>query len=427
MISDPLRAEIQNGESLFSMGNITEALEVFESVLQRDPDNPFARNNRGVALNKLRRHDEAIDAFCGTLQIDRTNAVAAFNLISNYMVTRRWSEAQEALQTYTPCLTEQDIQIFRNELAKATLGADPTHNRQEVFGTLDFDYNTHQDRVNRVLADRLFFVIGVPKSGTTWLQHSLNGHPEICCSGESDLTVLLEHVCNVTQQFNDFLLEKNRHIGTPDYPHFRSDDLKYLLLSAVGALFDGVRRDTHVTCIGSKDPKLTKTMSVYADLLPNAKFIHIIRDGRDVLVSAWFNNLRKDEAATRHRWPQFQDFVEYGVQEWVSEISKTRTFAKQHVGRCFELRYEGLHKDPRPVLKALLEFLEVAPSSHMLDLCLQAGEFRRLAQGRQRGQEDRGAFFRKGIIGDWRNHFNRESSDLFLSHAQELLLDLGYE
>jgi hypothetical protein len=167
-------------------------------------------------------------------------------------------------------------------------------------------------------------------------------------------------------------------------------------------------------------------MSAYADLLPNAKFIHIIRDGRDVLVSAWFNNLRKDEKATRHRWPQFKDFIEYGAQEWVSEVSKTRTVAKQHVERYFELRYEALHKDPKPILKALLEFLEVSPSSHVLDLCLQAGEFSRLAKGRQRGQEDRDAFFRKGIVGDWRNHFDANTLDTFMHYAGNLMQELSY-
>ena len=30
----------------------------------------------------------------------------------------------------------------------------------------------------------VFFVCGAPKSGTTWLQHILDAHPEVTCSGE---------------------------------------------------------------------------------------------------------------------------------------------------------------------------------------------------------------------------------------------------
>jgi hypothetical protein len=47
-----------------------------------------------------------------------------------------------------------------------------------------FDFDALHDAVAHVRQKQLFFVGGAPKSGTTWLQLMLNGHPEISCTGE---------------------------------------------------------------------------------------------------------------------------------------------------------------------------------------------------------------------------------------------------
>lgn len=50
-----------------------------------------------------------------------------------------------------------------------------------------------------------------------------------------------------------------------------------------------------------------------------------------------------------------------------------------------------------------------------------------LASGRQPGAEDRGDEMRKGIVGDWRNAFSRESAQVFEAKAGRELRLLGYE
>jgi len=47
--------------------------------------------------------------------------------------------------------------------------------------------------------------------------------------------------------------------------------------------------------------------------------------------------------------------------------------------------------------------------------------------GREPGSEDQTAELRKGIVGDWRNHFTREAAEVFERHAGKELLLLGYE
>jgi hypothetical protein len=47
--------------------------------------------------------------------------------------------------------------------------------------------------------------------------------------------------------------------------------------------------------------------------------------------------------------------------------------------------------------------------------------------GRKAGTEERGAILRKGVAGDWRNHFTREAGAAFDRHFGETLVRLGYE
>ena len=75
----------------------------------------------------------------------------------------------------------------------------------------------------------------------------------------------------------------------------------------------------------------------------------------------------------------------------------------------------------------MLEFLGVESSSAMVEQCCHAGSFEKLSCGRIRGHEDRNAFFRKGIIGDWKNHFDQACLDSFMQYGGDLMRELGYE
>lgn len=93
MYRDICANEISHGESLFRRGRITEALHIFKSVLDKDPDNIVALNDKGVALNALGRPKEATDIFLKIIDLDSHNPDAVFNLIENYIETAEWGKA----------------------------------------------------------------------------------------------------------------------------------------------------------------------------------------------------------------------------------------------------------------------------------------------------------------------------------------------
>jgi hypothetical protein len=58
---------------------------------------------------------------------------------------------------------------------------------------------------------------------------------------------------------------------------------------------------------------------------------------------------------------------------------------------------------------------------------VEAASFERLSEGREQGQEDTSSFYRKGVAGDWKNHFTERDKRIFKKEAGELLIELGYE
>ena len=68
----------------------------------------------------------------------------------------------------------------------------------------------------------------------------------------------------------------------------------------------------------------------------------------------------------------------------------------------------------------------VEPDKDRLGKIAKQYSFENVAK-RKAGIENRHSFLRKGIAGDWRNNFTRESRVLFNQYAGDELIKLGYE
>ena len=169
-------------------------------------------------------------------------------------------------------------------------------------------------------------------------------------------------------------------------------------------------------------------ISMLNRFFPGCKIVHIIRDGRDVAVSGWFHNIRKTGDEFVKRFGTMATYVKFTTKDhWCRYIGEARRFGVRNPDRYFELRYEDMHSDPQPLVGRLLQFLSVDDSADMIDRCLEAGSFKKLSKGRSSGEEDRTSFFRKGVVGDWRQHLDPESVEAFMEMGGDLLRELGYE
>jgi len=291
------------------------------------------------------------------------------------------------------------------------------------------DFRAMQQRIDAVLDKDLFFVVGCQKSGTTWLQRLLDGHPELVCQGEGMLASLLRPLLGqAIKGFNQKQAQRNQQLHeSTDHLAFDDAQFDHLIRTAAGRLFSQWEGVEQARAVGEKTPEHTLCLETLDRLFPGMKVVHIIRDGRDAAISGWFHNLRKGEAEFRQRFPDLASYVAYFARHhWVGYIERARRFGEAYPQRYVELRYESLHHDAAGELRKALELLGVNGSDDAVQQCIDAGRFEKLSGGRQQGQEDRGSFFRSGRTGDWREHFDERARRAFLQEAGHPAEALGY-
>lgn len=280
-----------------------------------------------------------------------------------------------------------------------------------------------------VPAPVLFFVGGCPKSGTTWLQLLLNAHPEVSCIGEAHLANrLLPLLRGVFEDHNGFLAYKNTDVlaEVPGVPGFSDLQVRRVLATVVREMLMSPPKAATARAVGEKTPDNFMLFPDLEALFPSARFIHIVRDGRDCATSAWFHNARVDPAEQAAHFSALEDFAEAFARHWATEVERCWTWCEARPLQCLQVRYEDLVSQPDPTLRTLFAFLGVTVTDAEVAACRREAAFEKLARGRKVGQEDRRSLFRRGVPGDWRNHFTGADNARFLAIAGHLSSRLGY-
>jgi Sulfotransferase domain len=169
------------------------------------------------------------------------------------------------------------------------------------------------------------------------------------------------------------------------------------------------------------------------------------RDGRDVMAS-WYHhclfvNEHNNERLVRRTrkelsFSDYEDvranlpeFIEYAFTRQAHPRFSWSDFVRRWYSRkgvCY-VYYEDLHKDAAKELQRI--FFELTGNRLSSDKATATAEqfsFSRLS-GRKPGEESKGSFMRKGIVGDWRNNFSPDAREVFDHYAGNELLLLGYE
>ena len=178
---------------------------------------------------------------------------------------------------------------------------------------------------------------------------------------------------------------------------------------------------------GDKSTNYVRKMRPISRVLPEARFVHLIRDGRDValsLVDVHFGPSHVAEAA----------------EKWSSEIAKARRQGKR-LGNYTEIRYEDLIADPEPVLREVCEATDLPWDDAMLTYQERAGErigeihrdFDRSggdtvsAETRAQHQANVSKPLQSSRAARWKTDMSPEDLATFESIAGEMLDELGYE
>ena len=101
------------------------------------------------------------------------------------------------------------------------------------------------------------------------------------------------------------------------------------------------------------DPDTVVLVATIKREIPDALFVHIIRDGRDVALS-----LRNRSEFNPFPWRHRPSSLEETALYWEWMVTKGRLSGSQIPDDYIEIRYEDLVKDTRPTLKTLSQFLD---------------------------------------------------------------------
>jgi Sulfotransferase domain len=168
-------------------------------------------------------------------------------------------------------------------------------------------------------------------------------------------------------------------------------------------------------------------------LPPGSQRLIVIRDLRDTLVSLYFSvkfsHLSTpviDEGRARLQSLDVEGGLVFLIDEWfgiVADIQASWLDPEEP-----PIRYEDLLLQDIEILERVLldEFGLGVPRERFREAVL-ANRFERLTGGRPRGSEDPAAHERKGVVGDWRNHFTDRVKASFKARYGELLIATGYE
>jgi hypothetical protein len=164
---------------------------------------------------------------------------------------------------------------------------------------------------------------------------------------------------------------------------------------------------------GDKTPGYVVQIRDLARMFPEARFVHLIRDGRNVALSY----LER---------PWGPSTVGEAALYWRSRVSRGRTAGEAlGSGRYLEARYETLVTDPETEVRRICSFLDLDFAPEMLEYKQAAEKF--IATSHQ--PEAFTALVRPPTSGlrDWSNAMSQSDIALFEAIAGNLLVDLGYE
>lgn len=294
-------------------------------------------------------------------------------------------------------------------------------------GTLVEDFESLHQRLDQIRHLTLFFVGGTMKSGTSWLQMLLDRHPEISCRGEGRFTRKLCPILTVAVEgYNRFLSDRNGGVfrELTGYPLLGEAQTAYLLQAAI-LLQMAQQTSLPIRALGEKSPDNLSDMPLLEGLFPGARLVHILRDGRDAAVSGWFHNRRVSPDWVERHYQSLADYAADFAATWMVNLKQGEDFARRHPDLYWQVRYEELLARPRETLAGICRFLGVSDDPEVLSACVKAVAFEHLS-GRRPGEENDQSFFRKGVVGDWRNHFDDAATQAFQKRAGEGLRRYGY-
>ncbi|MFA5785659.1 MAG: sulfotransferase [Actinomycetota bacterium] len=205
-------------------------------------------------------------------------------------------------------------------------------------------------RSDSPLRDRMIFVVGARRSGTNWLQRTLAAHPDIVAV-PSETFLFSRGIAPLAERFQH---------AAPGLPQTGTTYMdRQAFLDAVRSFCDSTFLGLLETLGGEghrlveRTPEHACHLDLIGDVYPDARILHIIRDGRDVVRSLLSMEWGPESVAE-------------AAEEWRTSVESAVASGKR-LPHYREVRYEEMLADPRPHISALFDWLGLDSTPAIID------------------------------------------------------------
>jgi hypothetical protein len=204
---------------------------------------------------------------------------------------------------------------------------------------------------------RMVFIVGVPRYGTTLVNYMLNSSSKISIAPETHF---------FDSFYKPYLNARNKEEVFKNY--VKSEFFSYLELSddEVNAIVDNIKAEnaedyckylfsdmlasygkkSSTEIVGEKTPRHLEHFDLISKWYKNAKFIHVIRDPRDV-------SLSQDTV------PWNSHSIAQRAIRWNAYMNLSSKYKEESPGKILEVRYEDLIYSPKSEMERISKFLSI--------------------------------------------------------------------
>ncbi|WP_166174884.1 sulfotransferase family protein [Rubrobacter tropicus] len=276
------------------------------------------------------------------------------------------------------------------------------------------------------------FIVGCARSGTTLLHRIVDAHPLVAVTPE--MHWISKHLETdaaggpiVTPRTVSELADHRRFshfdLDRPDFEALLGMEESLPYREFLRRLFGLYGRSKDKPVVGNKTPAYVRHLPELHGLWPRSRFVHIIRDGRDVCLSVlnW-----KKAARTAGRYATWEEDPVTTTALWWERKVRSGHEDGAALGRDLyhEMLYEDLIGAPEAQCRALCDFLALPYDPAMVRF--SEGKTRTDLPDARRTPKKAWLPVTSGLR-DWRTQMEADDVERFEAAVGDLLTDLGYE
>lgn len=283
------------------------------------------------------------------------------------------------------------------------------------------------EAVDPVHGPEYVFIVGCPRSGTTWLQLLLSRHP--CVVTVPETQIFAFYLARLKKQWDyEHGADRVAAMGQAGLSRVLSQErFDGLCRKMAKSVLDTIAaQKPQATHLVEKSPSNALHASWIQRLFPKARFLHMIRDPRDTVASL---------LAANRTWGS--DWTPNNpinaARKWCRHVRGAQRIGRDTPAVYREVRYEALSAAPARELEGVASWLGLSWDRRECEAVVEQHEFSKLKKEKDHEQlpipaeRSPAEFFRRGQVGGWADDLPRGHVKIVETVCAELMDELGYD